>query len=183
MEEYLDDLNEAYAIVRASGIPESLWPAAFAHVLATRGTVEPAHRDEASGPTTLQDEGDWLGRLAKRLRLEQDTLVDVFDLEDGEPRLIVPPSRLPRQRARAMRVVALLVASARQGAGIDDGWTATAVLRDACKEMGVFDQANFAAEITAVEGLAFKGSGVSRHVKVTARGFEQAAAEIEQLSR
>lgn len=178
-------LGEAYSELSRSELPEPLWPAALPTVLDL--LLSPTSAEAGTPSTQLQPPArsggkEWATILAGKVRVAASSLEEVFDLEDGEPRLIVPPSRLPAQKAPAMKVVSLLVAAARQGIGADDGWTASAVLREACKEIGVFDRANYAAELTTVDGLAFKGSGASRRVKVTGRGFEIAGAEIRQLA-
>jgi hypothetical protein len=84
-----------------------------------------------------------------------------------------------------MKDVALLVCSARQAAGLDDdGFTDIAIVRDECRDLGVLDAGNFAAEVSRLDDLmSFRGSGRSRHLKVNRRGYEQAGERLRELLR
>lgn len=177
-------LRRAYEETLAAKLPPELEPAGFAalasHFLAASSPGKSGIQAQFGPATSVHD---WPSRAAARMNLSVETLDSVFDTAETEPRLIVSFGRLPQGRAAATRTVALILAAARQGGEVDDGWTSTAILREACRDFGVLDQANFASHVTALDGAAFRGTGARREVKVTARGFELASQQIGAMAR
>jgi hypothetical protein len=173
--------NEAYREIAASDLPPELWPGVIGKgIERLLGATVAERMPQMAEKETVDESG--LAALAKKTRVDKEALADVFEADDGEIQLIVGPARLPRQRAAASRTIALLIASARQGSGLDSGWTSVASIREAAREYGAYDEANFAGTVASMNDVfAFKGSGQKRQIKVTARGFEQFANLVNSL--
>jgi hypothetical protein len=177
-------LADAVADVEKAGVPDDLREAAFnaAVALRTAGSTGSAAAPAAAAAVAGRGHEDWHGRVASALGVPTADVDEAFDLDDNRLRLTIAPSRLPRQRATAMKDVALLISAARQAAGIDaDGWTSVDVIRDECRELGVLDANNFAAEIQLRDVMSQRGRGRSRQLKITRRGYEQAGARLREL--
>lgn len=170
-DEIVSRLAEAADIVLRSGIPSELWPTGF------RWTLEEIQRVGASMPTARQpttSDGPGADRLRRLLGLTADQLERVYDLSGAEVGLVVSRSKLPAQKARATKTVAVLFAAGRQGAS-DEEWTPIDVIREQCRQYGVLDAPNFASAISAAgDSLVIRGRGAQREVKVTRGGFEEA---------
>jgi hypothetical protein len=180
-------LAAAAADVEAAGVPDDLRAAAFAAAIQLRtvGTT-PAQTPRSRGESQrTADPGDWRAAIATALTVDPEVVDEAFTLVDGRMHLTIPPSRLPSGKAAAMKDVALLVCSARQVAGLDeDGYTDSAIVRDECRELGVLDPNNFAAEVARLDDLmSFRGSGRSRHFRVNRRGLERAGERLRELLR
>jgi hypothetical protein len=171
--------------VEKSGVPDDLRAAAFAAAIAMRtGGVTPTATPLPVAPAAEGgDSQDWRNLVASALSVGVDDIGEAFDLVDGRMHLTIPPSRLPRQKAAAMKVVALLVCSARQAVDGDaDVWTPVGVIRDECRDLGVLDANNFAAEVSQLaDVMSFRGTGRSRLLRVNRRGYEQAGHRLREL--
>jgi hypothetical protein len=178
-------LAEAAQDVDSAGIPQDLRVAAFSKAVdlrAAKAGLGGNGGSEAKGPGERRVVE---GGLGARLGVDDELLGELAEIGDNRVDLIFAPSLLPRQKAAAMRDVALLVASIRQAAGVDsEGWTAAGVIREQCREVGVLDQANFATELGKMGAFfSFRGSGRSREVRVNRRGFEEAGRRMVELAR
>lgn len=171
--------------VEKSGVPDDLRAAAFGAAIAMRtAAATPDAGTLAGGESAAQnrDPGDWRALVSTAFDVSSDDIDEAFDLVDGRMHLTIPPSRLPHQKAAAMKDVALLVSAARQAAGIDgDGWTSVGVIRDECRDIGVLDVSNFAAEIQLRDVMTPRGNGRSRVLRVNRRGYEQAGNRLREL--
>lgn len=177
-------LAEAAADVEKAGVPDDLRAAAFSAAVALRtsATTGSSAVPAAAAPLAHGGQEDWHTRVATALGVSAEDVDEGFDLEDNRMRLTIAPSRLPRQKATAMKDVALLVSAARQAAGVDaDGWTSADAIREECRELGVLDANNFAAEIQLPDVMSQRGRGRSRQLKITRRGYEQAGARLREL--
>jgi hypothetical protein len=139
-----------------------------------RRTVPPAEESTPGAP---------LEKLARRVDVDHGVVEDVFFVNnDGGLQLGVARGKLGRRTAEAARQVALLTAVARQADDAEQ-FTAASVLRSACQEYGVFDTGNFAKTLLAMKDVfQFKGSGVSRSVRVVKPGYEEAGRVITDLT-
>jgi hypothetical protein len=178
-------LAAAAADVEKSGVPEDLRAAAFSAAVAMRtgGVTSPTTTVSPDSTASTTGTDDWRRRAASSFSVDPEDIGEAFDLVDGRMHVTIPPSRLPRQKAAAMKEVALLLCSARQAAGLDeDGFTDVGVVRDECRELGVLDTSNFAAEIAGLgDYMSFRGSGRSRHLRVNRRGHEEAGRRLRDL--
>jgi hypothetical protein len=120
--------------------------------------------------------------IARRLGVEPEPLLEIYDVSGDAPTLIAAPSRLPVQKSRATRLIALLLVAGRQAEGVEE-WTPTGVIRDECRRYGVLDGPNFAGDIAALgEYFGFRGQPRSREAKMNLRGFEAAGREVLRLT-
>jgi hypothetical protein len=177
--EISDILAAAARDVESARLPEELREAAFVKA------VELRSGGLAGGPAETLADGPsgQLAAVAEKLRVDPETVSQVVEITSEGVEIIVSPSLLPRQKAAATRDVALLVTATRQAAGFDEGWTDTELIREQCRNLGVFDSANFATEVAHLGAfLNFKGSGRTRKVRANLRGFEQAGMRMRELA-
>lgn len=176
-------LKTGVEVVDEAGVPPELKPIAYQHALELLGGTPsvPASaalgdRGEAGGGASL------LAAMAKRLSLDIDVLTHVFEEEDDQVHLIVTKAKLPNRdsKAASMRDVALLVTAGRQGAGIED-YTAAALIRQECEELGVLDSTNFATELGRL-GMRGRGGPRSKEVHASRHQLEQAAELIARIA-
>ena len=104
-------------------------------------------------------------------------------LDGGTVELVLPPSRFAPAKARATEQIALLVAAARQAAGLDeDGWTSVERIRDACENFKRYDSGNFASAIKGMDDVfTVRGSGRDRRVRMTAPAWQRAKELLSDL--
>jgi hypothetical protein len=137
--------------------------------------------DRGEVPIPTQD-GDDVGLIGARLGLTSDLIHDVFDFSEDEPTIVIPASKLDREKAAASKQLALLVTAARQAAGRED-WTRAGVIRDVCRDYGKLDSANFATTLLSMGSVFnFRGKGQQREVKLNRHGFERAAELIREFT-
>ncbi len=177
-DELADRLREAADILQRSGIRPELWPTGF------RWTLEEIQRLGASMPAAAPPaapERAGADRLRRLLGITADQLERVYDLSGAEVGLVVSRSKLPTQKARATKTVALLFAAGRQGAS-DEEWTPVEAIRDQCRQYGVLDAPNFASAISAAgDSFVLRGRGSQREAKVTRGGFEEAGRLVASM--
>jgi hypothetical protein len=181
-------LKLASEIVEAAGLPVELRPAAFEQVFSMlAGTAGHPARDRAAeghaAPRAGLQEQDRLGRLASRLGVERERAEYIFDASEADLVLVLARSRLPGEKRRATRALAILTAAGRQ-AGYSEEWTPVSAIREQCRVFGVLDTANFSSALAATgDALLFRGQGAARAAKVTRAGFEEAARLVAELTR
>lgn len=185
-------LRKAADSVNEAALSPELRPYGFVKAveLLSRGEAEQVHararRVDGGGQGPDQNErGDWLSQVSARLGVDAEQVAEVFDDDGGDLRLIVAASKLPNNKSGASKMIALLVAAGRQAAGRDaDGWTDSSVIRDACRDYGRLDGANFSTTLSAMrDEFSFKGKGPQRQVRLTRPGFDLAARLVTQLTR
>jgi hypothetical protein len=185
-------LTEALKALEAANVPDDLREKAF------EKAFELAARDlEPDSPSTVEQQrlqgGDpglgeagleipaQLARIAERLRLALPVVGDVFYEDNGEVGIGLPASSLDRSKSGATRQLALLVAAARQGAGLEE-WTSSSTIRAICADYGRFDSANFASTLKNMGSLfSYRGKGHGLEVRLTRPGLEQAADLIQEM--
>ena len=78
---------------------------------------------------------------------------------------------------------ALLIVAARQGSGVDDGWTSVGHIRDALQNYKKYDPNNFSAYLRRVaDAFNFRGKNTSMEVRLTQPGWETVIALIASLT-
>ncbi len=180
----IDDIPSLLAAaandVEESGVPDDLRPSAFQAAVALRTTD--AGERTAAPAADARGRADWHASVAAALDVSAADIEEAFDMDGERLRLTILPSRLPPQKAAATKDVALLISAARQAAGVDeDGWTPVDAIRSECREIGVLDANNFAADIQLPDLMSVRGRGRSRELKITRRGFEQAGIRLKDL--
>jgi hypothetical protein len=119
--------------------------------------------------------------IADRLRLDLETVSDVYHLDGDELGIGIAPSRLDPRKAVGTKQIALLVAAGRQ-AGSWEEWTPVRVIRETARDFGRFDSSNFATTIKDMgDVLNIRGRGRQVEVRVTRPGYERAAHLIGEL--
>ncbi len=177
-------LKAGLEAVEEAEVPSELKPIAYRHALEVLGgtasmpTPEaPRPSEDAGGETAL------LTAIAKRLKLDLDVVTHVFEEEGDQVHLIVTRAKLPNgnSKAASMRDVALLVTAGRQAAAIED-YTAAALVRQECEELGVLDGPNFSTELGRL-GMRARGGPKSKEVHASRHQLEQAAELVSQIAR
>ena len=189
-------LGEAMAAVDAAGLPAQMREIAFSRavdVIMARRTGETTARMEMapespSGSLTAMAEGRPaatdapLSRIATRLRLDRDTVAEVFDEVDGKIDIIVPQRKLASGKSPATKQLATLVAAARQGADIED-WTDADEIRRFVEDFKRYDSANFAASLKEMDDIfRIKQSGRKITLKLGRPGWDKAAELVATLA-
>jgi hypothetical protein len=192
-------LRAAAAAVETADLPEDLRQAGFekavdlvagraapaAHGAGGSGSGAGSAADTTgagdTGTPAVEGEGP-LPQIANKLGLSMEIVGDVFDVEDGALKIVLPTSSLESGKKAATRQLALLIAVARQAAGLEE-WTYAKDIREVTKEFNKFDVSNFAQTLNSMdEVFRFTGNGAAeRRVKVTRQGYEQAAGLVRQL--
>jgi len=123
------------------------------------------------------------GRLAARVKVDEAKLLDLFDFADDGVTLHVASSRIGASKSKATQDVALLIAAARQGSGIDAGWTSAEFVREALQHYNRYDQGNFASNLKGVDhAFNSKGKGQSLELRLTQPGWETAIELVRRVA-
>jgi hypothetical protein len=182
-------MMEVVKAIEEANVPDDLRVIAFEKTFdALIGTETPgggsepgtevARRGNVESTTTAVPS---LGAVASRLGLEPELVSEIFYIAGDSVGLAVASSKLDPKKAAATQQIALLIAAGRQASGLEE-WTHINWIRDACRDYGRFDVANFASTIKRMGGLfGFRGRARQLEVRLTRPGFEQAAELARQL--
>lgn len=181
-------LREALAVVAAARIPEDLRSVAFGKavdlILGVSTTSQADTTVEQRSRLPRQEQGSTgtpLEMISRKFETEIEVINEAFAVEDAVPQLTIPRSKLAKSKRAATKQIALLVAAARQAAGVED-WTESKTIRESAEVYGKYDPPNFAAAILELEDeFSFSGKGKTRRVKVRRDGFKAAGALVTQL--
>jgi hypothetical protein len=138
-------------------------------------TKENKQKDVSSGTDTYS-------LIASKLDLELSDVKRLFFDKDGEVKLSIQSRSLPKNKATATKVIGLLVAAARQSAGMEDE-TSAAFIKEECKRYGRLDAKNFSKHILDLGGSVHirEESAQKRFLTVTEPGYEDAAEKAKEL--
>lgn len=184
-DDILKILQTAAALVEEADLPSDLRPNGFTSAVALLiSSSDVSSADRSQEPSTEVATDGPIARIAKGLKIDPAHAKDAFDAPaDGELWLLIPRSKFPKSKAPAMRQLSLLVAAGRQVGGLEE-WTASDVLREQCRQFGVFDRSNFAAELAGMHDLfVMRGKGQQREFRVTRGGVEEARRIIEEATK
>lgn len=191
LEEALKLAKEA---VESAELPADWQPTAFkvslGYLLGTLA-VSPGNQSVPASPgnapgnaepsTHTANEG--VQKFASRVKVPVPALEDVYEFDEELVRLHVGAAKISTSKSQAAREVAILVAAARQGTGLDDGWTATSHIRQALTDYGRLDASNFAANMKKVsDAFNFRGKGAATEVRLTQPGWEIAAQMVRKVA-
>lgn len=180
-------LRWAADTVEEAGLPEDLRPPAFQYLLSAGGATGLATIPDPSeiSPVALRAPADepLLEEVARRMEAPIERIQRIYEQDDQQLRLVLPRTWLPEpgRKAASMRDVALLVVVGRQSAGLEE-YTPYDAIRDECRELNVYDQPNFAAEIAKLE-FRTRGTGKAREARANRHHFEQAAELVGRLGQ
>lgn len=184
-------LEEALQAVQQAKIPGHLEQAAFefalAHLVASQS---PSAKDAGNSnkhykasSASSQDSNGSIGliqKLADRLKLEAETVAEVFHEEDGQLKLMVASKKLEPAKRAATQQIALLTCAARQCDS--EEWTPAEEIRTVVDYMGKLDPSNFASAFNEMEDqFGFGGTPRKRKLKLKKKGWEEAGTLIESL--
>jgi hypothetical protein len=182
-------LKIAAEAVEQVDLPDALKQLAFERALDAAGLVDssssPRGSGEASSSSALNNvvvDGP-LATIASRLGLQVDAVEQIYeDDADAGIRLIIKRAMLPHpdQKAASMRQIALLLASGRQVAGIEE-YTAYSLIRDECAEISVLDPSNFSTEIAKL-GMRRRGPRNTQEAKVNRHHLDETAELIRTMT-
>jgi hypothetical protein len=178
-----DILRQAADVVAAAEVPQDLRAAAFdkaVDLLAGRSVPDGNSGQETGSPADA-DPDDLVQRIATKLGLDRRLVDETFEIEDGQVKLTVARPKLESAKTAGTKQIAVLLAAARQAAGIEEK-TKAQTIREVADDYGKLDPPNFAATIGELgDYLSFSGGRMSREVKVKRAGYEEAAASIQRL--
>jgi hypothetical protein len=176
--EITEALKTAREAIIEADLPAELQQAAFAEVLRHLLGGVPESAAQAVVPTVSVPSvpsSSGLGRLATRVGVSEAVLADVFDISGDEVTLHVASSRIAPSKSRATKEVALMIAAARQGSGVDDSWTLVTHIRDALQQYNRYDVGNFSTYLrAATDSFNSRGKGASLEIRLTKPGWEMA---------
>jgi hypothetical protein len=173
-------LAAALVAIEELSVPAALQPTVLAWLLRQEVAARPG---EGPGVDGAGQSGGGLDQLAARLGLPVERLEHAFAMGENGVEVVVPARRLDSRKTGATRQIAILLACARQGSGVED-WTATSLIRDACRDYGRLDSPNFSTALSTLDDVAvFKGSGSTRAMKLTRPGFDAARTLVEAMAR
>lgn len=187
IDEITQALTLAHEAVLKVELPEEWrepWGREVLRRLLAEGQPLPSPLGELVPATAVPPAADSrLGRLAVRVGVPESALADVFDVEGDDVALHVPSARIAAAKSRATREIALLIAAARQGAGIDESsWTDISHVRDALIQYNRYDQSNFAKYVRDTDDVFNLRGKPVQHLRLTRPGWEAAEAMIKSLA-
>ena len=179
-------ISLALTSVDKADLPEQLRERAFGEVLRwlLGGIASPAAGTATREPTVGAGSASpepGLARLAVRLGIPETALADVFAIEGDSVTLHVASAKISSTKSKATRDVALLIAVARQGAGIDESWTEAAHVRDALTHYNRYDISNFSKYLRDTGDL-FNFRGKPVQLRLTRPGWEAATELVKTLT-
>lgn len=190
--EFPEALTRAWSDIEGSPIPKELYEAALAAGLAyylgnSGGSSNPGTPGVISGTPNLPTAArmgsvDGAGaRLAAETGIDRELLDQLiyFDADDA-PGLNGGARRLGKNNAERSRAVALILSGARHFAN-DELEVPLDPIRDACKQLGIYDQNNFASYMSDVPGFILAGPRSSRVLRAksdAAMRFRQKVQEV-----
>jgi hypothetical protein len=183
----VDALRAAVRAVDEADVPGDLRPAAFdiaARALLAGKPEEPAQnlgRPLGDGRGRA-DESSSTAAISRRLRVGDDLVTRVFDVDEDGVHLLPSRNRFDSTKRGAMQEVARLMVAARQALGLEE-WTPVDVVRAACDERGVLDPTNFGKALTGMgEGFRLRGPTRKREIKANNVGYEAAGELVKRLT-
>jgi hypothetical protein len=172
-------LKDAWQAVQDSGVPKELQETAFNRAVDLYGgapagqppivlPTPPASPGTATSPAghTGNDENVFYDQLASATKVSRQRLESLVHLEDGEPRMAIHTSKLPKGKKPGQLFIARVILTSRYVA-LGETEVPLAVVRSECDRYGVQD-GNFAANMKTLSGtgITISGSGKSQKAKV-----------------
>jgi hypothetical protein len=187
-------LKKAWTAVEASGVPESLYEAAFQAAVTlftpprndTRKggerepqVEEPVPRQE-SGTERVNDE-DFFDTFSRETSIARPDLEEVFFLDgSGDPGLNPSARKLGRTAAAQIRAVAILLAGAHVF-GLDRASASVEVIRQECVRLNCYDSKNFKRYMREVAGWNATGPDDKRVLKPKADAQQELAKTMDAV--
>ena len=142
--------------------------------------AEPARKlVEEPIDAVLGTEQQRVDAAARYFDIDPERVRELFDLSGDEPQLVLTPDKLPRERAAAVREIALLIGGVRTAVGLATG---TSHIRQAVSDYQKLDD-DFMTTLGAMDKVAVLGKPGSRNrlVRMRAIGAEAARPLAQRL--
>jgi len=142
--------------------------------------AEPARKlVEEPIDAVLGTEQQRVDAAARYFDIDPERVRELFDLSGDEPQLVLPPDKLPREKAAAVREIALLIGGVRTAVGLATG---TSHIRQAVSDYQKLDD-EFMTTLGAMDKVAVLGKPGSKNrlVRMRAIGAEAARPLAQRL--
>lgn len=175
------------AVFRTDDVPEEFQVVAFRevlrHLLADASPSSPGQETEQTPLRNGVPHNDGgLLTLASRLGLDVSRLEEILSITDDGLQLYAPSSRISAMKSKATRELALAVVAARQGSGLDEGWTKINEVREVVRDFGRYDESNFSTYVRGLgDVLSIRGRQSGVELRLTQPGWEAAVKVFSQL--
>lgn len=192
-----DALAEAKDSIVQAQLPDEWQAEAFNLVLRHLLAGTPAVGSVASGPAyapppvvpaaaplvTPPPAEDGPARLSAKVKVPEAALLDVFGFNEDGVALHVTSTKIASTKSKATQEVALLITAARQGSGLDEGWTSANHVREALQHYKKYDQSNFSANLKALkDAFNSRGNGPAMELRLTQPGWETAIEVVQRIA-
>lgn len=140
---------------------------------------EPASESQPqNGVGEQRDAADRGYSLADMFGISPEDVLNLFEVADGEPKLVLDHRKLSRERAAATRELTLLVCAARDALRLS---TPTTLIRSVAEEYDRLDSANFMSTLRSMDEVAVRDYSSSRDSTLRLRKVGvDAARELAQ---
>lgn len=141
----------------------------------------PADRHADEGERLPSTEQQRVELLSEYLGVDAALVRDAIDLTDGEPVLHLPMHLVPKNKAPATKMIAVVLTAVRGKVGLE---TTTQDIRDAVEAHGRLDKTNFASTLTGMPELIVLGEPgrADRLVRLRTAGSVRAREHLSQIS-
>ena len=192
MNETLDTmLKEALDITQKAQIPSHLEPIAFGKVIdlltGGNGVVRkpsmgaPGNKSEYQQAEHSRESAT--DTIAAKLGLDVSVVEQCFASDPTKRiELIIGAGRLETNKKQAAQQIAILIAGARQIAGIEE-WTTAKLIGETCQLYNKLDRGHFARDIKELHDFfGFRGKGKMMAVKINRPGMDRLSLLITTLT-
>lgn len=187
-----DVLTKAAQAVEEAGVPKDLRVVAFQNAIdmlrsGVSGAPAPDSRAGAGSSAGTERAQERAGaalvdRIANRLGVPVDAVEAVFDDADPtRPGLVLPSAALDSRKAAAAKQIGLLIAAARQAAGLDE-WTDVDELRRVVEDYNRYDSGNFASAIREIEAIRIRKENNKIQIQLRRPAWDNATALVRSLA-
>ena len=141
----------------------------------------PADRRAGGGERLPSTEQQRVELLSEYFGVKKALVQDAIDLTDGEPVLHIPAHLIPKHKASATKLIAVVLTAVRGKVGLE---TTTQDIRDAVEAHGRLDKTNFASTLAGMPELIVLGEPgrADRLVRLRSAGSLRAREHLSQLS-
>jgi len=182
-------LITANQAVEQANLPDDLRVIAFSKAIDIVSGTQAIAQNMSNGTAVKRtsdrnqdSENSALSRIARKLKIEEDVVREVFNEHDGEIEIIVPSAKFETGKKPATKQLALLVAASRQAAELEE-FTSVDVIREVAEEFRRYDQPNFARTLAEMENdFRFRGNMRNREVGLSRPGWESATKLVSSLA-
>jgi hypothetical protein len=187
-----DLASKTWEALAASDIPEEAYDVAFGAVFAYLAEGTPAaatgsarvREHSPRGGTANEGAGVGTAAIANALGVSEDAVAYLFDIDGRSLDLTIRRDQLSKDRATALKEVALLVVAGRQATGLDTERTDSNHVRAQGVELGVMAKNTFREEMGNLGPLVTSRplGRFNRALKMTKHGYDETAKLVERIA-